>query len=255
MCGLSIPLVAGRITAGSIQEAFPKIGAFLWGLSLLLGAVGALVGSFWRGRYETALFLERIGLDFAGFAALVYGVLIPFFGGLDGLIASAVVIGFGLSCLVRASDIASIFARAADVSSPRIEVEMNELGYLIVGATGLVAALASGFKAWYDRNAVRSKSNLDDTTATINLAAAAREMLDPLRKELAQERRDHSEEIEAERVKVRQVRAELEACANEARELRNELAMARVEADALRREREKDRARIRHLEYLLNTKP
>jgi chromosome segregation ATPase len=133
-----------------------------------------------------------------------------------------------------------------------------QVAVAILAALGLLGGIGSGIKAWLDRSSIRSKSNLDDTTATINLAAAAREMLDPLRKELAQERAEHSAELEAERVKVRQVRAELASALEEAKELRGELAMARVEADELRRDREryreKDRlqaARIRDLERRL----
>lgn len=89
--------------------------------------------------------------------------------------------------------------------------------------------------------------------ATVVITAAARELVDPLRKELALERQEHSAEVEAERVKVKQVRKELSEALEEARVLRNELAAARVDADALRREREKDHARIRELEVQLDT--
>ncbi len=87
--------------------------------------------------------------------------------------------------------------------------------------------------------------------ATAVVTAAARELVDPLRRELATERSEHAEELEMERQKVREVRAELAAAHDEARELRNELAMARVEADALRREREADRAKIREQQRLI----
>ena len=127
----------------------------------------------------------------------------------------------------------------------------TDLAVWIVGGLGLLGAIGSGYKAWADRNSIRAKANLDDTSATVALAAAAREMLDPLRKELAQERADHASDLQVERAKVAQVRAELDACAAQARDLRNELAMARIEADALRREREQDRARIRVLESML----
>lgn len=123
---------------------------------------------------------------------------------------------------------------------------MNYLPLIValLGAGGVGAVI----KALADYKNTRAK---DGNDATISLVAAAREMLDPLRKELAQERIDHKAEIEAERRKVAEVRRELEACRVEARELRNELAMARVEADELRRAREQDRAKIRVLEGML----
>lgn len=84
--------------------------------------------------------------------------------------------------------------------------------------------------------------------ATAVITAAARELVDPLRKELATERSEHAKEIEVQRVNVTRLGEELEAAVSEARTLRRELVAARVEADALRSERERDRARIRELE-------
>lgn len=114
----SIPLVFGRVAAGSIEETLPAWAAFAWGFGLLTGAVLALVGSFWRGAYDTALMLERIGLNFAGFAAVVYGLAIPIIGGWRGLTAAAITLGFGVSCLIRARDIARVFARANNAHPP-----------------------------------------------------------------------------------------------------------------------------------------
>lgn len=123
--------------------------------------------------------------------------------------------------------------------------------------TLLVTAILSGgiwqaAKALIERKSLSksldAKGNVDDANATATVIAAARELVDPLRKELAEERRSHGEEIEVERAMVAEVRAELASARAEARELRAELALARVEADNLRREREVDRARIRELE-------
>lgn len=96
-------------------------------------------------------------------------------------------------------------------------------------------------------------------TATGSLTAAARELVDPLRKELAAVRAEHAEERKHDQEEIKAVRAELAACKREAQELRGELAMARVEADDLRRDREQyrekdrlNRARIRDLERQLH---
>lgn len=108
----------------------------------------------------------------------------------------------------------------------------------LLAALGFGGALVAVVNAFSQRRKVGA-----DTTAVVT--AAARELVDPLRKELALERAEHAKEIEAERRKVAEMRAELEACTEEAKVLRNELAMARVEADALRREREMHRSEIR----------
>lgn len=84
--------------------------------------------------------------------------------------------------------------------------------------------------------------------ATAVVTAAARELVDPLRKELAQEREDNAKEVAAERAKVAEMRQEMENAIKEARVLRKELHDARLEADAMRLEREVFIKRIRHLE-------
>jgi hypothetical protein len=90
--------------------------------------------------------------------------------------------------------------------------------------------------------AQRRKVGADATSVVI---AAARELVDPLRQELANERLEHSKEIALERHRVAQVRDELDAAMKEAQALRGELAMARIEADELRREREEYREKSR----------
>jgi protein tyrosine/serine phosphatase len=108
----------------------------------------------------------------------------------------------------------------------------------------VLAALGFGgaFVAVVNAVSQRRKVGAD---ATAVVTAAARELVDPLRRALADERAEHSREVEAERMKVAQVREELAAALVEAQNLRNELAMARVEADALRRDREEYRAKDR----------
>jgi protein tyrosine/serine phosphatase len=116
-----------------------------------------------------------------------------------------------------------------------------------VSATELATVLAAlgfggAFVAVVNAVSQRRKVGADATSV---VTAAARELVDPLRRELANERAEHAREVEAERMKVAQVRAELDAALREAKDLRNELAMARVEADALRRDREEYRAKNR----------
>lgn len=107
----------------------------------------------------------------------------------------------------------------------------------------LAAILGGGTLASIGNSIIQRRKVGADSTSV--LTAAARELVDPLRQELANERRDHAEELELEHQKVIQVRDELAAALAEAHALRQELAMARVEADALRSEREKDRKKMR----------
>lgn len=72
--------------------------------------------------------------------------------------------------------------------------------------------------------------------ATAVVTAAARELVDPLRRELANERAEHAAEIDVERKKVAGVRNELDQAMKEAQALRSELVAVRHEMDELRRE-------------------
>lgn len=114
LCVISgIPLAFGQETASSVQSLLPGFMAIGWGISLSLGAVVALVGSYWpREGYATALTLERIGLLIVGPAALVYGFIIALFAGLGGLVSMCIIIAFGGSCILRARDIGCVFHRA-----------------------------------------------------------------------------------------------------------------------------------------------
>lgn len=170
----SLPYLFGYATAESVEKQLPVWLALAWGITLLTGSGIALVGSFWRGSIANALTMERLGLNFTGGAAVVYGlcvlgarsVLAPVFvagigvgylllkvpvtrwsehtnkvvadlltasgvciiigltvmtlltPALHVLVGAFIIIGFGLSCLKRAKDIARIFHRANE-SNPR----------------------------------------------------------------------------------------------------------------------------------------
>lgn len=90
--------------------------------------------------------------------------------------------------------------------------------------------------------------------ATAVITSAARELVDPLRKELAAERAENAKEIAEEREKVRLMKLEMDECVEEARVLRKELHEARVEASRLRTEREEHLERIRELERVVARK-
>lgn len=96
-------------------------------------------------------------------------------------------------------------------------------------ATGLLSGIGYAIKALADRKATRAKANSDDASATSVVVAAARELVDPLRKELQQERESHSREIEEERRRVAHVREELDLAMDDVHRLRNELTLALAE--------------------------
>jgi hypothetical protein len=117
-------------------------------------------------------------------------------------------------------------------------------------ALAIAAALGTGtivavINAISQRRKVGADANKADADATTMVIAAARELVDPLRRELALEREQHSRELALERRRVGEVRDELDAALRDAQALRGELAMARIEADELRREREQYREKSR----------
>lgn len=125
---------------------------------------------------------------------------------------------------------------------------------LLLSALGLGAVLNSIVKAVSDRRKLGA-----DTTSI--LTSAARELVEPLRKELATEREEratehrqhiedlayekevrrreheaHLRELAQEREQAAELRTELDGALGECRNLRDELSAARTEIDALRHE-------------------
>jgi chromosome segregation ATPase len=113
------------------------------------------------------------------------------------------------------------------------------LTFLVVG--GGAAAIVNTIRILIERRKIGAD-------ATEVVTRAARELVDPLRQELENERRSNAEEIALERRKVAQLRKELDQAMLEVRALRAELQFARHEADQLRNEADAHRRRIRTLE-------
>jgi myosin heavy subunit len=112
----------------------------------------------------------------------------------------------------------------------------SELILSIIDGLGLLGGSGYGIKAWYERKLLRANASSTDATATAVLVAAARELVDPLRVELAQERKDHAEEVEMERRKLAQVREQLDRALDDSRQLARELHQAREEMARLQAE-------------------
>lgn len=127
----------------------------------------------------------------------------------------------------------------------------------ILISLGLLSGIGAAYKAWVDSRTLKAQTAIrnadaDSTTATATalVIEAARELVDPLRKELAEVRKEARTGLEAERVKLAEVRVELTAATNEARELRIELAKLRNESATLRLENQTYRERIAELERI-----
>lgn len=105
---------------------------------------------------------------------------------------------------------------------------------LLISALGLGAVLNSVVKA------ITEKRKLGADTTSI-LTAAARELVEPLRKELtaerverAQEHAQHIAELKAERQQAAELRTELDNALTECRDLRADLESAHTELTRLR---------------------
>ena len=104
----------------------------------------------------------------------------------------------------------------------------------IVVGLGLLGAIGAAIKAVLDRRGLTARAVSDEATATSVLTAAARELVDPLRKELALEREQHSKEIAELRRQAKAILSDLSECRDEARELRADLTKPRRENTRLR---------------------
>lgn len=108
------------------------------------------------------------------------------------------------------------------------------LALTIVVGLGLLGAIGKAIKAVLDRRGLTARAVSDEATATSVLTAAARELVDPLRKELALEREQHSKEIAELRRQAKAILSDLSECRDEARELRADLTKTRRENTRLR---------------------
>jgi response regulator RpfG family c-di-GMP phosphodiesterase len=150
-----------------------------------------------------------------------------------------------------------------------VEVDASLL-MAILGALGLLGGVGLGIKAFYERNLLRAKAGADDANAAAVVVAAARELVDPLRRELSLERQQHelelsaamerhTMELELERRKALEVRAELQAAMQDVGRLRTELNAALEELSVTRirlRELEEENAAMRWASRIdLNEEP
>lgn len=129
----------------------------------------------------------------------------------------------------------------------------------LISSLGLLGGLGYAIKAVLDRRGLSAKARSDDASAASVVASAARELIDPLRAELAREREDHAVELERERIKhalqleeeqhrVEEVRHELDGALLDVQHLREEVTTALAEvarSKAIIRAQEQDLLDIR----------
>lgn len=87
----------GQNTSPSL-ETVPDFYNQFWGSMLLLGAVMALIGSFWRGSLSTGMLIERSGLYAIGGSAVVFGIIVAAYAGWVGIVTATTTAGFGAFC-------------------------------------------------------------------------------------------------------------------------------------------------------------
>lgn len=108
------------------------------------------------------------------------------------------------------------------------------LAWALLSGLGILGGIGMGVKAFLDRRGLTAKAESDEASATAVITAAARELVDPLRKELALERREHAAEVAASRKEVRALSKDLTECRSQVSKLRDELAAAWAENERLR---------------------
>ena len=104
----------------------------------------------------------------------------------------------------------------------------------IIGSLGLLGGIGLGVKAFVERQVLKARAGAEDASATAVVTAAARELIDPLRKELALERNEHAGEIEALRKQTKALNDDLTEVHEHVRQLRTELSKAWQENTLLR---------------------
>jgi hypothetical protein len=109
-----VSLLAAETNSASLEAQLPSALVTGWYLALILGSAMTLLGAYWPRSYDTALTMERAGLDISGFAAVVYAGVVVVNVGLAALYPVSIIVAFGAACIVRARDIGFIFYMARE---------------------------------------------------------------------------------------------------------------------------------------------
>lgn len=126
LCVVSgIPLLILKTSPGSLEEALPSWGVFLWGLGLLAGSITTLAGmAFQTGG---GILAEQVGSAVVGIATLFYvGIAILELGPERSLtLPMAIILGWGLSCLWRWGQLQALITQTARTVE-RVRAEHKE---------------------------------------------------------------------------------------------------------------------------------
>lgn len=110
-----------------------------------------------------------------------------------------------------------------------VQILSSGVGLLMLGVLGGM------IKAFLDRRGLKAKAESDEASATAVLAAAARELVDPLRKELALEREEHAAEVARMRAQAHALSRDLTECQGQVTQLRRSVESAWAENERLRK--------------------
>jgi hypothetical protein len=99
----------GAPAPGSVNEALPRWGVYIWAASLALGAVAILWGIRWQRRIghksvDGAL-LEEVGMAMLSAAGILYAAAAIAYVKWAGVIPAGLVLGLSIACGYRAWDI------------------------------------------------------------------------------------------------------------------------------------------------------
>lgn len=97
---------------GSVQEAVGHAGTLIWYFALLLGALAAMAGIFWRER-ATGLMLEMLGLLTSGLATVFYGITAMILLTEAASYSAGIMFGYGGAALWRAGQIRHLLVTVA----------------------------------------------------------------------------------------------------------------------------------------------
>lgn len=111
-----LPLIIGVApNPASIEALLPPAIVAVWGLNLVAGGALICTGLLVR-RFRIA---ERVGLSILAPTSIVYAVAIIRAQYTGGLVAGAIVVGFGISCLLRIFALLAVAAiREREASRP-----------------------------------------------------------------------------------------------------------------------------------------
>jgi hypothetical protein len=124
----------------------------------------------------------------------------------------------------------------------------EELVLGIIAGLGLLGGVGLGIKAIIERAVLKARAGVDDASATEVVTRAARELIDPLRKELATERAEHAEELAEQRREKQELR---EAHRQQVEDERKAAAEAARRAEAIQKQLAEVSEEVTHLRAAL----